>query len=152
MNTGTNRPALHSDAATGPHVPKGATANSVRRRPSPGSLVGGVVFAGADAEHASKSFSVLVGQRILPALDALQDRRRQLSIGSQLRLGEAAHDPPIAWAALLGGDEDNGVDRGPQNLHHGGEDVDLWCAAAGLPVMDGAQRGARQPGVGITEH
>jgi hypothetical protein len=74
------------------------------RRPFPSSLVGGVVFAGADAEHASKSFSVLVGQRILAALDALQDRRRQLSIGGQLRLGEAAHDPPIAWVALLGGE------------------------------------------------
>ena len=41
------------------------------------------------------------------------------------------HDPPIPGVTLFGGDEDNGMDRGLQNFHHGGEDVDLRRAPAG---------------------
>jgi hypothetical protein len=77
VNTSTKRPALRSDAATGPHVPEvSRRLTRCARRPLPGSLVGGVVLAGAHAEHAGKSLRALVRQRILAALDALQDRTR----------------------------------------------------------------------------
>lgn len=109
-------------------------------RPLSGSLVGRSVFIDIHFQRRSNGLRMLVGQRVVGPLDSLDGHGRHPRGRSELRLGHALHHAAVARVALVGRDEDYRLDRGVQDGHGLGQDVDLGRARTSFPVVDGADR------------
>ena len=111
-----------------------------------GALVSGAVFLDADAEQVREIGRVGVGQSDVGAFDAAQRGGGDLRRGGQLGLGQSLDDAPVAGVALVGGDGDDLLDRGVEDPHDAGQEVDLRGAFAGFPCMHGRLSHVGEPG------
>ncbi len=111
-----------------------------------GSLVGRAVLLDADVEVFGEFVGVDIGEGGVGAFDAAQGGGGDFGCGGQFGLGEAFDDAPVSGVALVGGDGDDVLNRGVEDAHHPGQQVDLGGVFARFPVKEGGRGDVGQSG------
>lgn len=102
-----------------------------------GTFMAGAVFVNGDVQQSGQSEGVGVGQGNVGAFDAAQGGGGNARGCGQFGLGQAADDAPVAGVTVGARDGDHVFDRCADDLHGAGQQVDLGCAGAGFPAVDG---------------
>lgn len=103
-------------------------------------LVGRPVLLDTYAQVGCELVGVGVVESAVAALNVSQRAGGDFDGRGQLGLSQPFEDAPVSWVALVRRDRDDLFDRGVQDAHDAGQQVDLRCAPACFPVEDRYRR------------
>lgn len=116
------------------------------RRALTHTLVGGAVLLDTDAQVRCELVGIHIIESPVAALNVSQRTGGNFDSCSQLGLGESFKDAPVTRVALIRGDRDDLLDRGVEDAHDAGQQVDLRCTPACFPVEDRDRRDVGKSG------